>query len=278
MSENWMERIREAEEALKKRVPDFPKIVVVLGSGLGSVLKAMEVEAEIAYPEIPYFKASTVVGHAGKLVVGKLGNTRILGMQGRYHFYEGYSMAEVVFPYRVFGHLGAGGFLVTNAAGGVHADMAPRDLVLIRDHINMMGNNPLIGKNLEMLGPRFPDMTRAYDPEFCEAILSVAREKRIRLREGVYMGILGPSYETPSEIRMYRNLGADVVGMSTVPEVIAINHMGKRVAAISCVTNLAAGVGAAPLNHDEVLSATEHGHAEFADLVAGFVAQMAALI
>lgn len=278
MNENWMERISEAEAALKKRVPDFPKIVVVLGSGLGSVLASMEIETEIAYTEIPHFKASTVVGHAGKLVVGKLGKTRVLGMQGRFHFYEGYSMAEVVFPYRVFGHLGAGGFLLTNAAGGVHADMAPRDLVLIRDHINMMGNNPLIGKNLELLGPRFPDMTRAYDPQFCEAILSVAKSKKLRLREGVYMGILGPSYETPSEIRMYRNLGADVVGMSTVPEVIAINHMGKRVAAISCVTNLAAGVGAAPLNHDEVLSATEHGHAEFADLVAGFVAQMAALI
>ncbi len=263
--------LNETKSVLLRKCGSFPKICIVLGSGLSNVLADLEKEVEIPYRDIPFMKPSTVIGHEGKLVIGKLGGVRVACMQGRLHFYEGYSMQDVVFPYRAFAWSGAETFIVTNAAGGLHADMVPSDLVLLTDHINMMGANPLEGANVQELGDRFPDMSTAYSPALRTLLLSCAKKVGVKMREGVYLGIHGPSYETPAEIRAYRTLGADVVGMSTVPEVIALNHMGKKILGISCVTNLAAGVGNKPLVHDEVLEIAKGGHKGFADLVKEFV-------
>jgi len=261
------DKLQTARDFLAKRVPKFPRLAVVLGSGLGGALNAMQVRAEIPFSEIPGVRASTVQGHSGKLVIGDFHSVPVACFQGRIHSYEGLLPAEVVFPFRVAALLGTEVFLLTNAAGGVHPDMKPMDLVLIRDHINLMGVNPLTGPNDPRLGERFPDMTHAYDPELCRLIHEAGVDAQVALREGVYVGISGPSYETPAEIRMYRSLGGDVVGMSTVPEVIALRHMKKRVAAISCVTNLAAGVGSEALAHSEVLEAGAQVEGRFARLM-----------
>lgn len=262
-----IQKLEEATKAVKKLCPEFPKVVIVLGSGLSGLLDEMQTEIEIPFTSIPHLKQATVEGHVGRLVVGKLNGVRLACMQGRLHFYEGLSMEEVVFPYRAFALAGAETFLLTNAAGGLHADVQPPELVLIQDHINMMGTNPLVGKNEDQLGPRFPDMTRLYDPEFNAKILQVANQKKIPLKTGVYVATHGPSYETPSEIKMYRIVGGDVVGMSTVPEAITLHHMGKRVVAISCVTNLAAGVSAQTLQHGEVLENAKKIYARFSGLI-----------
>jgi purine-nucleoside phosphorylase len=269
-----MEKLRAAKAFLLERCPVFPKIVIVLGSGLGAALGSMPIEVEIPYAEIPHLKPASVEGHRGRLLIGKIGGVRIAAMQGRLHFYEGLSMADVVFPFRALALAGGDTFLLTNASGGLKTDMAPLDLMLIRDHINLMGTNPLIGRNLEELGPRFPDMTHVYDSELSEILVQAARQTGLRLREGVYVGIHGPSYETPSEIKMYQMLGGDAVGMSTVPEAIALRHMGKRVAGISCITNLAAGVSASLLAHAEVLENAKLVYTAFYKLLSEAVAAM----
>lgn len=260
-------KIEEAKKYVLSQVKDFPKFLIVLGSGLASVLEQLKVEVDIPYEKIPHLKAPTVIGHKGKLLIGMLGKTRVACMQGRLHYYEGLQMSEVVFPFRVFCKAGAEVVLLSNAAGGLSTAFKPTDLVLIQDHINMMGNNPLIGPNVPELGARFPDMSHLYDPKINQAFLKVAKKQKVNLKKGIYVGIHGPSYETPAEIRLYKKMGASVVGMSTIPEAIAIHHMGKRVACISCVTNYAAGVIKQQLDHSEVLDNAKKVQAKFSKLV-----------
>lgn len=245
--------MNEAVEYVRRRTPLRSLIGVILGSGLGDFADELEERTEIPYAEIPGWPKATAVGHAGKLVVGKVGVREVAVMAGRAHLYEGYSAAQVVFPVRVLGKLGVRGLVVTNAAGGINLSYRRGGLVLISDHINLQGANPLVGPNDESLGPRFPDMSEAYSRRYREIARAVAAELGIELGEGIYAAVLGPSYETPAEIRYLRTIGADLVGMSTVPEVIAANHMGMRVLAISCVTNMAAGILPQRLTHDEVL-------------------------
>lgn len=235
------------------------KLVLVLGSGWGPAVDAlMEVEGEIAYENIPGFPVSTVAGHFGRLLWGNFAGVPIYCMQGRFHYYEGYSMAEITLPVRVFAALGLKGLVLTNAAGGLNPDYAVGDLMLIQDHMNFMGRNPLIGPNLDEFGPRFPDMTCAWDTDLQACLQSCARQADVRLHTGVYIAVSGPSFETPAEIRAFAGLGADAVGMSTVPENIVARHCGLRVAGISCITNEAAHVGGEKLSHEDVSKAAKH--------------------
>jgi purine-nucleoside phosphorylase len=249
--------VTEALELLRKKAELSPKVAVVLGSGLGAFADELTDRVEVPYSEIPGWPASTAVGHAGKLVFGRSGSTPVVVMAGRVHLYEGYTPAQVVFGVRVLAKLGVHTVVITNAAGGINLEYARGGLVLISDHINLQGSNPLVGPNDDSLGPRFPDMSEAYSPALRGIAKEVAEELCIPLREGVYAALLGPSYETPAEIRYFRGIGADLVGMSTVPEVIAANHMGLRVLAISCVTNMAAGILPQRITHEEVLETGE---------------------
>jgi len=235
-----------------------PRVAVVLGSGLGGVADAVQDGLEIPYSEIPHFVNSTVEGHAGKLIIGSCGGVDVVLMKGRVHFYEGYSMEEVTLPVRVFNLMGIRSLILTNAAGGAAPHLY---------HINMMGENPLHGPNDERFGPRFPDMTGVYTPSYVEAAHEIAREIGAVLFEGVYMALRGPSYETPAEIRMMRKLGADAVGMSTVPEATVARHCGMNVLAISCITNVAAGLAAAEIDHSEVMAVGERAGKQLAELI-----------
>ncbi len=230
-----------------------PKIAVVLGSGLGGFADELSDRREIPYAEIPDWPRSTAIGHAGKLVFGKIGRLQVVAMSGRVHLYEGYGPQAVTFGVRVLRGLGVESIVFTNAAGGINLALERGGLVLISDHINLQGSNPLMGPNEDSLGPRFPDMSEAYSKAFRETAKTLAGELGIKLTEGVYVALSGPSYETPAEIRFLRTIGADVVGMSTVPEVIVANHMGMKVLGISCVTNMAAGILPQKINHEEVL-------------------------
>lgn len=267
-------RVREAAEYVASRTELRPEVGLILGSGLGGLADEMEDATAIPYPSIPHFPASTVPGHKGRLVVGRLAGTPVYAMQGRFHFYEGYAMEQVVRPVRVMARLGVRILIVTNAAGGVNESFNPGDLMLIVDHINMFGTNPLIGPNEEEFGVRFPDMTEAYDKELRALAEEVARERGLTLRQGVYMGLSGPVFETPAEIRAWRTLGADAVGMSTVPEVIAARHMGVRVLGISCISNMAAGILPEPLTHEDVIKVTARAAGDFGGLVKGIVARL----
>ncbi len=240
-------------EYIRTRTKATPRVAVVLGSGLGAFADELTDRTEISYSDIPQWPASTAVGHAGKLVVGKLGGLDLAVMAGRSHLYEGYTPSQVTMGVRVLHGLGVRTIVFTNAAGGINLSYGQGALVLISDHINLQGSNPLIGPNDDTLGPRFPDMSDAYCAE-CRAIAhEVGRQLGIALAEGVYAAVTGPSYETPAEIRYMRTIGADLVGMSTVPEVIVANHLGMRALAISCVTNMAAGILPQKINHEEVL-------------------------
>jgi purine-nucleoside phosphorylase len=234
-----------------------PKVAVVLGSGLGAFAAELTDRLEIPYADIREWPHSTSVGHAGKLVFGYIDSTPVAVMAGRAHLYEGYSAAQAAFGVRVLGKVGVRTFIFTNAAGGINPDYARGALVLISDHINLQGSNPLVGPNDEALGTRFPDMSEAYPAELRRIAKEVGRELGIELKQGVYAAVLGPSFETPAEIRYLRTIGADLVGMSTVPEVIAANHMGRRVLAISCVTNMAAGIQRGRITEAEVLETGE---------------------
>jgi purine-nucleoside phosphorylase len=260
-----------ARHILSKAHGRRPRVAVVLGSGLGGVAQALQDGIDIPYGEIPHFVESTVQGHTGSLIVGSLGGVDVVLMNGRVHFYEGYSMDEVTLPIRVFKLLGIDSLILTNAAGGTAPHLSPGALMAITDHINMMGENPLRGPNDERFGQRFPDMTAAYTPAFLEAAHEVAREIGVVLFEGVYMALRGPSYETPAEIRMMRKLGADAVGMSTVPEVIVARHCGIKVLAISCITNVAAGLSKAQIDHSEVMSVGEAAGKRLAELIVRLV-------
>ena len=244
-----------------------PRIALVLGSGLGGFAEELENPTRIPYADIPSFPHSTAVGHAGNLVIGSVEGVAVTAMQGRVHLYEGYSAQQVAFPMRVFACMGIKAAILTNAAGGINPSLGRGALVVIRDHINLQGQNPLTGPNDERFGPRFPDMTDAYDPQFREIALDEAASLGGDIYEGVYAALAGPSYETPAEIRYLRAIGADLVGMSTVPEVIAARHMNMKVLAISCVTNMAAGMSGEKIDHDEVLETGERVRSKFVALL-----------
>ncbi len=246
------DQINEAVGFIKNKCVIEPEVGVILGSGLGEFAETLAGKTVIPYEEIPHFKKVSVVGHAGRLVLGKVGDKPAAVMQGRYHYYEGHHISEVVFPVRVLCSLGIKKLLLTNAAGGINSMLEAGDLMILRDHLNLMGTNPLMGPNDSRLGPRFPDMSHVYDEELANVIAAEMKAGGIGIKRGVYAGLTGPSYETPSEIKMLAKLGADAVGMSTVPEAIVARHMGVRVAGISCVSNLAAGISKVPLSHDEV--------------------------
>ena len=249
--------IDKSVQFLKTKFHQSPQIGLILGSGLGVLAEEIENPINIAYNDIPEFPVSTVEGHAGQLVFGTLNGKTVVAMQGRFHFYEGYSMEKVTFPVRVMKDLGVETLIVTNAAGGINESFKPGDLMLITDHINNMGQNPLIGPNDKELGVRFPDMSEAYSKNLRELANGVASKLQIKVKEGVYVGNTGPTYETPAEVRMLRKMGGDAVGMSTVPEVIVARHSKMNVLGISCISNMAAGILDQPLTHDEVIETTE---------------------
>ncbi len=266
------DQLQETLAAIRARAPgSAPQVGIILGSGLGDFADTLEGRTVIPYGELPHFPHSSVPGHAGRLVLGKLGGASIVAMQGRVHAYEGYSNVQVAFPARVLCALGIRTLVVTNAAGGIHPDFQPGDLMAITDHVNLSGWNALTGPNDDRLGPRFPDMSHAYHPGLTELLGRVAREQGVKLQRGVYAMSSGPSYETPAEIRMLRTLGADAVGMSTVPEVVAAAHMGVRVVGISCITNLAAGISRQPLSHEEVAETAGRVRDVFIRLLAAFL-------
>ncbi len=252
-----IQQVREASEAVSNRTKHRPKLALVLGSGLGAFARELSSAQAIPYDEIPHFPPSTVAGHAGRMVIGTFAGTTLLVMSGRVHAYEGYSAREVAFPVRVLGSLGISTLVVTNAAGAVNKAFKPGDLMIITDHLNLTAKNPLVGPDEPELGPRFPDMTEAYSPKLKKICEDAAYRIGLNMRKGVYAGLLGPSYETPAEIRMLRTLGADAVGMSTVLEVIAANQMDIKVLGISCMTNMAAGILPTKLDHREVMETGE---------------------
>jgi purine-nucleoside phosphorylase len=252
-----------------------PKIALVLGSGLGAFADEFETAKRIPYGKIPHFPRSTAIGHAGQLVLGKVGGIPVAGMQGRVHLYEGYSAKQVAFPVRVFARMGVKALIVTNAAGGINLKYSEGALVALRDHINLQGANPLIGSNDDRFGPRFPDMTRAYDPEFRRFAAEAGQNLSLNLHEGVYLALSGPNYETPAEIHAFRTLGADLVGMSTVPEVLAARHSGIRVLGISCVTNMAAGITGKALSAEEVFETGAKVKHQFIGLLRAIIPRIA---
>jgi purine-nucleoside phosphorylase len=250
-------KIRETVEFIRGRCSQKPALGFIFGSGLGACADLLADRVAIPFSDLPNFPLTKVVGHPGHLIIGNAEGIPSIALQGRVHLYEGFSIADVVFPIRVLGCLGIRQLIVTNAAGGVNRTFNPGDLMLITDHINFTGTNPLIGANIDELGPRFPDMSEAYDSGMRKIALEAAKLKDIPLREGVYIAFSGPNYETPAEVRMCRELGADAVGMSTVPEVVVARHMGIQVLGISCVTNMAAGILPQTLTHRDVLDTAE---------------------
>ena len=266
--------IREAADYIRSRSALTPKVGLILGSGLGVLADHIEEPVSINYSDIPFFPQSTVEGHAGELLIGTVQGTQVVLMKGRFHMYEGYGPEMTAFPVRVMKELGVKTLLVTNAAGGVNTSYEPGDLMLISDHLNLTGRNPLVGPNDEELGPRFPDMSQAYSRRLREIARKVAADKGVPLQEGVYAGLLGPTYETPAEIRMLRTLGADAVGMSTVSETIVARHAGIEVLGISCISNMAAGILDQPLSHQEVMETTERVREKFLSLVLSIIPEI----
>jgi len=256
------EKLKQTTAFLETKNKSKPRVGIVLGSGLGVFVDKIENKVIIPYNEIPHFRKTTVEGHQGQMIFGTVNGTSIVALQGRFHLYEGHEMEDVVYPVRLMGHLGVERVILTNAAGGVNLNYKPGDLVIIDDHLNLMGRNPLSGPNDNSLGPRFPDMGHAYNKEMNTILENISEKLGKKLARGVYVGVLGPTYETPAEIRMFRTLGGDMVGMSTVPETIAAHHMGMKVCGISCVTNMGAGILDQQLKHedikDEAMKAMNH--------------------
>ena len=268
------QQIDRAVSVVRERVSLAPQVAIILGSGLGALAGEVRADAVVPYAEIPGFPRSTVEGHAGNLLVGRLEGRAVAVMQGRAHFYEGYSLADVVFPVRVIRALGARVLLVSNAAGGINRLWSSGDLMIIADHINFMGSNPLMGPNDPDLGPRFPDMSQAYEPDLIALAERAALAEGIAIRKGVYAGVHGPSYETPAELRMLRGWGADAVGMSTVPEVIAARHMGMRVLGITAITDMATGEQIKTVTHEDVMAVAREIEPKFIRLVKRIVREM----
>jgi purine-nucleoside phosphorylase len=275
LSDREFNRAEAAAKYIFSKTPLRPQIAIVLGSGLGAFADEFSQATKIPYAKIPHFPQSTALGHAGQLVIGKVENVSVAAMQGRVHLYEGYSVKEVVFPVRVFARMGVKAVILTNAAGGIKSDFVEGRLVLIKDHINLQGVNPLSGPNDERFGLRFPDMSVAYDKEFRELTAREGNRLGTEVPEGVYAALTGPSYETPAEIRYLRTIGADLVGMSTVPEVIAARHSGIRVLGISCVTNAAAGILDKPLSHLDVFETAERIKGQFIGLLRAVIPRIA---
>lgn len=269
-----LEKLKETAEFIKTKTTSLPEIAIVLGSGLGPLAGLIEKPVVIPYEEIPNFATSTVFGHAGELVIGSLNGKQVVCMNGRFHYYEGYSFETIVFPLRSFKTLGVNQLILTNAVGGINLSFKAGDLMIIEDHINLMGSNPLIGPNLEELGPRFPDMTDIYSKSLRTLAKTTGESLGIELKEGVYAALTGPSYETPAEIKMLRSLGVDSVGMSTVPEAIVARHMGMEILAISCVTNAAAGISDQPLSHDEVTAVADKVKNDFIRLLSNLIGKI----
>lgn len=267
-------KIKASANYIKSKSKYNPTIGLILGSGLGSIGDQIEDAEYYNYGEIPNFPVSTVEGHAGRLVIGKFQGKEVVAMQGRFHYYEGYNMQEITMPVRVMKLLGVETIVVTNAAGAANPNFTPGDLMIISDHINLSGSNPLFGKNLNEFGTRFPDMSNAYNKELRAKVKDIANNLNIKVQEGVYAMFSGPTYETPSEVRMARILGADAVGMSTVPEVIVANHSGINVIGISCMTNMAAGILDQPLNHEEVMETSARVKETFIKLMTNIVKEI----
>lgn len=259
--------VKSAAKYILSKTEVKVEIGLVLGSGLGVLADEIEEATIIPYEEIPHFPRSTVEGHKGQLVIGDLNGKKVIAMQGRFHYYEGYPLQEVTFPIRVMKELGVEHLIVTNAAGGLNESFQAGDLMVITDHINLFGHNPLIGENVAEWGERFPDMSNAYHKELIHLVKNSAKQLNIPIKEGVYVGVTGPSYETPSEVKMLRHIGGDAVGMSTVPEVIVANHARMKVIGISCISNMAAGILDEPLSHDDVIKQTEKVKKDFVTLV-----------
>jgi purine-nucleoside phosphorylase len=268
------ERAEHAARIIRSRTTETLRIAIVLGSGLGGFAEDFEESVAIPYEDIPGFARSTAEGHAGRLVVGKIEQVPLVAMQGRVHFYEGYSLEQVTFPIRTFKLLGIKTLILTNAAGGVNVQLTQGALMVLSDHINLMGDNPLRGPNDPRFGPRFPDMTSAYSAELQEIAVEEGRALGVEVRRGVYAALAGPSYETPSEIHLLRNLGADAVGMSTVPEVIVARQMNIEVLGISCITNMAAGISDEPINHEEVMATGDRVRETFTQLLRRVVSRV----
>ena len=267
-------KVRNCYESVRQKTGFVPEVAIVLGSGLGDYAEEIRVEYELSYGEIEQFPVSTVPGHAGKFIFGYIDEIPVACMKGRVHYYEGYPVSDVVLPVRLLRMMGAQKLFLTNAAGGVNTSFHAGDLMMIRDHISVFAPNPLIGANVEELGPRFPDMSHVYDEELQDLIRKKAKENHIFLQEGVYTQLTGPSYESPADIRMLRLLGCDAVGMSTVVEAIAANHMGMKICGISCISNLAAGMTSSPLSHKEVQEAADMAAPNFKKLVTEVVKGM----
>jgi purine-nucleoside phosphorylase len=268
------QKIREAIDSIQKRSELRPEIGVILGSGLGTVAELITESVIVPYTEIPHFHPTTIEGHPGRLILGRFQGVSCVFLQGRFHLYEGHPMEDVVFPTRTISGLGIHTLVLTNAAGGVNTSFRPGDLMIIEDHINMMGDNPLKGPNLAQLGPRFPDLSEAYNRTCIDTLKKTADELGIECRTGVYAGMLGPTYETPAEIRMLRMVGVDAIGMSTVPESIAANHLGVRVSGISVIANYAAGLGGHKLSHQEVVANSRSGAEKLKRLLAVAIPRM----
>jgi len=274
MSENPSESIERAAAAIRARLSGpFPKTALVLGSGLGRFADKLTGATVISYADIPGFPPSTVIGHHGNLVVGEVAGSPLAIMQGRIHAYEGHAPRSIALPIRTLRKLGVERLILTNASGGLKSDMPAGTLLIVKDHINLSGINPLVGPNDEAVGPRFPDMSHAYDPELRAMLADAAREAGVAVRFGVYLCTLGPNFETPAEVRMFEAMGADVVGMSTVPECLVARHCGMKVAAVSLVTNLAAGLSSASLSHEETLAAAQNAYEKVEHLLMAFLAR-----
>ncbi|MCH5584258.1 purine-nucleoside phosphorylase [Shimazuella sp. AN120528] len=271
--DSW-KQIKDAAEAIKRKSDIKPLIGLILGSGLGDLADQIQNSTKITYDQIPHFPVSTVEGHTGQLVIGELEGKTVVAMQGRIHFYEGYTQQQVVFPVFVMKLLGIENLIVTNAAGGMNADFQAGDLMVITDHLNMTGSNPLIGKHISDLGPRFPDMSSAYTPKLISLAEKVAKQHDFSIQKGVYAGISGPAYMTPAELIMLRNLGGDAVGMSTVPEVIAGSFLGLDVLGISCITDMAIGEELEPLSHEQVMETANRTKPKFIQLVKGIISEV----
>ncbi len=271
---NVYSKASEAAAVLLETVADVPGVAVVLGSGLGGFVERLEGRVVVPYASLPHVAVTTVAGHSGNVIIGAVGSTRLIALQGRFHHYEGHDLEAATFPIRVLQRLGVTTLILTAATGGIRADLRPGDLVAVSDHINMLGANPLRGRNDDRLGPRFPDLTAVYSPRLRELAAEEAARLGIPLASGVYACMTGPSYETPAEVRMLRTLGADVVGMSTVPEAIVAKHAGMEVLAFALVTNAAAGVTGAPISHGEVLAAGREAQGRLADLIGGVLGKM----
>ncbi|MBL7555011.1 MAG: purine-nucleoside phosphorylase [Bdellovibrionaceae bacterium] len=267
MKNQVLDNLTEAVKYIRSQTSMKPQIGVILGSGLGAFVDQVQISCKISYNDIPHFMSTTVEGHKGNLIFGTLGNKNVVILQGRNHYYEGHSMESVVFPTRTLALLGIETLLLTNSAGGFGDTMQAGDFMIIEDHINLMGINPLMGPNIKELGPRFPDMTEAYDPSLITTMEKIFQQTSTRYHKGIYCGVSGPTYETPAEVRYLKLIGGKAVGMSTVPEAIAANHLGLRVGALSCITNLAAGISRQKLSHEEVTETAKKVEQKFSSFM-----------